>query len=46
MNGFIERKNLHRAIEAVGLAAETEPGVMLDLVGSGPEEARLREVAE
>jgi len=42
---LIQRKGIDAAVEAVALAREVEPGITLDIVGTGPEEASLRERA-
>ena len=42
---LIPRKGIDSVIEAVGLARAGEPGITLDIVGTGPEEGHLRALA-
>jgi glycosyltransferase involved in cell wall biosynthesis len=42
---LIARKGLDRLIEAINIARQTRPGIRLTIVGSGPEEGRLRALA-
>ena len=43
---LIARKGLDHLVRAVAAAAQDEPGITLRLVGSGPEEGRLRALAD
>ena len=42
---LLPRKGADCIVRAIALARRTEPGITLDVVGTGPEESRLRELA-